>query len=116
MQRRGLRVALVGDFNIALGEGDVHPRLKTEYPHGLARAEFTETFMPGLDVADVFREKVPGQEGVQLVREGEAARCGLREGALRVGRGVWWRTWWIWLTWKIPRRELTATTLCSDLR
>ncbi len=36
-----LRGVLVGDFNISLGQRDCHPRLRTEYPHGLARSEFT---------------------------------------------------------------------------
>ncbi|PIL37138.1 hypothetical protein GSI_00830 [Ganoderma sinense ZZ0214-1] len=59
LQRQGLRVVLVGDFNVSLGERDCRPRLRTEYPHGLARSEFTEGFMPEVGVADVFREKYP---------------------------------------------------------
>ena len=48
-------VVLIGDFNIALAAEDCHPRLRTEYPHGLARSEFVEQFIPGADVVDVFR-------------------------------------------------------------
>ena len=59
LQRRGLRVVLVGDFNIALTEEDCHPRLRTEYPHGLARTEFREQFIAGANVVDVFRERHP---------------------------------------------------------
>ncbi|GJE87549.1 DNase I-like protein [Phanerochaete sordida] len=57
MQARGLRVVLVGDFNISLTAKDCFPRLRTEYPHALARKEFNETFIPGANVVDVFREK-----------------------------------------------------------
>ena len=55
MQARGLRLVLVGDFNISLTELDCIPRLRTEYPHSLARREFTDTFIPVLDVVDVYR-------------------------------------------------------------
>lgn len=55
MQARGLRLVLVGDFNISLTERDCIPRLRTEYPHSLARKEFTDTFIPALDVVDVYR-------------------------------------------------------------
>ncbi|KAH9951597.1 hypothetical protein B0H21DRAFT_684345 [Amylocystis lapponica] len=56
MQARGLLLVLIGDFNISLDERDCVPRLRTEYPHGLARKEFKELFIPGLDVVDVYRE------------------------------------------------------------
>lgn len=59
LQQRGLRVVLIGDFNISLGKRDCHPRLRTEYPHGLARSEFREQFFPGVGVVDVFRELHP---------------------------------------------------------
>ena len=55
MQARGLRVVLIGDFNIALAEPDSHPRLRMEHPHALARKEFNEEFIPGANVVDVFR-------------------------------------------------------------
>ena len=50
LKQRGLRVVLIGDFNISLGKRDCHPRLRTEYPHGLARSEFREQFFPGVGV------------------------------------------------------------------
>ena len=56
LQCRKLRVVLVGNFKVSLGRRDCHPRLRTQYPHGLARAEFTGQFMPGVDMVDVFRE------------------------------------------------------------
>ncbi|KAI0677610.1 hypothetical protein C8Q78DRAFT_961708 [Trametes maxima] len=59
LRARGLRIVLIGDFNIALAKADCFPRLRTEYPHGLARKEFKEQFIPGLDVVDVFRELCP---------------------------------------------------------
>lgn len=55
MQARGLRLVLVGDFNISLTERDCVPRLRTEYPHSLARKEFTDMFIPVLNLKDVFR-------------------------------------------------------------
>lgn len=55
MQVRGLRLVLVGDFNISLTKRDCVPRLRTEYPHSLARKEFKDTFIPVLDVVDVYR-------------------------------------------------------------
>lgn len=56
MQARGLRIVLIGDFNISLVERDCYPRLRTEYPHVLARKEFNEVFIPGANVVDIFRE------------------------------------------------------------
>ncbi|KAH9938163.1 uncharacterized protein B0H18DRAFT_949598 [Fomitopsis serialis] len=55
MQVRGLRLVLVGDFNISLTKRDCVPRLRTEYPHSLARKEFMDNFIAGLDVVDVYR-------------------------------------------------------------
>lgn len=55
MQARGLRLVLIGDFNISLAHPDCVPRLRTEYPHSLARKEFNEEFIPALDVVDVYR-------------------------------------------------------------
>lgn len=57
MQARDLRLVLIGDFNISLTEQDCYPRLRTEYPHGLARKEFREQFIPTLDVVDIFRDR-----------------------------------------------------------
>ncbi|TFK89818.1 hypothetical protein K466DRAFT_544538 [Polyporus arcularius HHB13444] len=59
LQKRGLRVVLIGDFNISLTDMDCHPRLRTEYPHGFARLEFIEQFFPGVGVLDIFRELHP---------------------------------------------------------
>ncbi|CCM01599.1 uncharacterized protein FIBRA_03659 [Fibroporia radiculosa] len=55
MQARGLRLVLIGDFNISLTKRDCVPRLRTEYPHSLARKEFQEGFIPSLDLVDVYR-------------------------------------------------------------
>lgn len=59
LQSRGLRVVLIGDFNISLAKMDCRPRLRTEFPHGLARREFKEQFIPTAQVVDVFREVHP---------------------------------------------------------
>ncbi|KAI0092842.1 Endonuclease/exonuclease/phosphatase [Irpex rosettiformis] len=56
MQKRGLRLVLIGDFNISLTALDCYPRLRMEYPHMLARKEFNEKFIPGANVVDIFRE------------------------------------------------------------
>ncbi|KZT12462.1 uncharacterized protein LAESUDRAFT_688987 [Laetiporus sulphureus 93-53] len=55
MQERGLRLVLTGDFNISLTKRDCVPRLRTEHPHSLARKEFNDEFIPGLDLVDVYR-------------------------------------------------------------
>lgn len=57
MRARGLRVILIGDFNISLTKRDCIPRLRTEYPHALARKEFNEQFIPQAAVVDIFRER-----------------------------------------------------------
>ena len=46
-------MVLIGDFNISLTKQDCLPRLRTEYPHSLARKEFNEKFIPGLKVVDI---------------------------------------------------------------
>ncbi|KAI0375626.1 DNase I-like protein [Pilatotrama ljubarskyi] len=71
MQQRGLRLVLIGDFNISLTKKDCYPRLRTEYPHGLARAEFREQFIPGLDVVDVFRELHPDTKAYSWFAKGK---------------------------------------------
>ncbi|KAI0750792.1 Endonuclease/exonuclease/phosphatase [Daedaleopsis nitida] len=71
MQQRGLRVVLIGDFNISLTNMDCHPRLRTEYPHGLARSEFREQFFPGVNVVDVFRELHPGLKAYSWFAKGK---------------------------------------------
>lgn len=59
LRARGLELVLVGDWNISRTKQDVTPRLRTEVPHRRARKEFNETFIPTLDVVDVFRELHP---------------------------------------------------------
>lgn len=49
MQAKGLRLILVGDFNISLTKLDCYPRLRTTFPHAQGRKEFIEHFMPGCD-------------------------------------------------------------------
>ncbi|TCD69669.1 hypothetical protein EIP91_006686 [Steccherinum ochraceum] len=56
IQAKGLRLVIVGDFNISLAEADCYPELRTGYPHAKAREEFTKTFIPGADVVDIYRE------------------------------------------------------------
>ncbi|KAI0081762.1 hypothetical protein K474DRAFT_1587184 [Panus rudis PR-1116 ss-1] len=55
MQARGLRLVLIGDFNISLTTRDCYPRLRTEEPHAKARKEFNEVFIPRAKVSDIFR-------------------------------------------------------------
>jgi exodeoxyribonuclease-3 len=50
-------VLLIGDFNISLTALDCYPRLRTEYPHNIARAQFNDEIIPGMGVLDVYREK-----------------------------------------------------------
>jgi exonuclease III len=56
---RGLRLALVGDWNVSRGALDVYPRLRTEAPHAAARAMLNDVFIPELELVDVFRELHP---------------------------------------------------------
>ena len=56
MQAKGLRLILIGDFNISLTNLDCYPRLRTAYPHAKARKEFNEDFIPGANVVDIYRE------------------------------------------------------------
>ncbi|KAI9001023.1 Endonuclease/exonuclease/phosphatase [Trametes punicea] len=71
MQRRGLRLVLIGDFNISLTKQDCYPRLRTEYPHGLARQEFREQFIPRLNVVDIFRELHPNKKAYSWFAKGK---------------------------------------------
>jgi len=59
MKERGFELVLAGDWNISRTKLDVTPRLRTEAPHAKARKQLNETFMPTLDVVDVFRELHP---------------------------------------------------------
>jgi exodeoxyribonuclease III len=52
---RGLKLVLVGDWNVSRSAVDTHPRLRTEEPHRAARAMLNDAFMPALEVEDAFR-------------------------------------------------------------
>lgn len=52
-------LVLLGDWNVSQHAEDTYPRLRTELPHSLARAMFNETFLPALDVVDVYRALHP---------------------------------------------------------
>lgn len=52
---RGLKLILLGDWNVSRTQLDVYPRLRKEIPHATARAMLNEVFMPALAVEDVFR-------------------------------------------------------------
>lgn len=71
IQARGLRLVLIGDFNISLAEPDCYPRLRTEYPHTLARKEFNEKFIPGANVVDVFRHIHGDKHGFSWFAKGK---------------------------------------------
>lgn len=55
----GRELVLLGDWNVSRSALDTFPRLRTEPPHALARKLFNESFLPALDLADVFRELHP---------------------------------------------------------
>jgi exodeoxyribonuclease-3 len=55
----GRPLVLTGDWNVTRTKLDTFPRLRTEEPHALARAQLNDAFMPGLDVVDVWRELHP---------------------------------------------------------
>lgn len=55
LSARTENIVLVGDFNISLTVPDCHPRLRTEYPHNIARKAMNEEIMPGMGVVDYFR-------------------------------------------------------------
>jgi exodeoxyribonuclease III len=59
LSERGLRLLLIGDWNVSRSVQDVHPRLRSEAPHARARAMFNDQFMPQLDLVDAFRELHP---------------------------------------------------------
>jgi exodeoxyribonuclease-3 len=56
---RGMRLVLVGDWNISRTAIDTHPRLRTEEPHATARRELNELIIPRLGVVDAFRALHP---------------------------------------------------------
>ena len=59
LQRAGLELVLIGDWNVSRTRLDTFPRLRTEPPHALARAEFNDAFMPRLGLVDAFRALHP---------------------------------------------------------
>ncbi|HEY2396800.1 MAG TPA: exodeoxyribonuclease III [Rudaea sp.] len=61
LRASGLRLVLVGDWNISRTRLDTWPRLRTQEPHATARAEFNDRFIPGLDLVDAFRELHPAE-------------------------------------------------------
>jgi len=56
---RGLRLVLIGDWNISRERIDAVPRLRTWGPHAQARAQLNDRIMPALDLVDVFRARHP---------------------------------------------------------
>jgi exodeoxyribonuclease-3 len=61
LQRQGLRLVAIGDWNVSRTALDTTPRLRKEEPHATARRRFNEEFVAGLDLVDVFRERHPGR-------------------------------------------------------
>ncbi|KAI9845900.1 MAG: hypothetical protein M1837_004436 [Sclerophora amabilis] len=56
MEKRGFKVVLAGDFNIARSALDAHPFLRTSSQHASNRADFNEKFISGgLKAVDTFR-------------------------------------------------------------
>lgn len=60
LRAAGRELVLLGDWNVSRSALDTFPRLRTEPPHALARKLFNESFVPALDLVDVFRELHPG--------------------------------------------------------
>ncbi|TCD60208.1 hypothetical protein EIP91_010544 [Steccherinum ochraceum] len=71
MQKRRLKIVLVGDFNISLTKADCYPRLRMAFPHAKARKEFNEEFMPGLDLVDAYRELHGDRKGFSWFAKGK---------------------------------------------
>ncbi|WP_156041255.1 exodeoxyribonuclease III [Chondromyces apiculatus] len=55
----GVELVLTGDWNVSRTKNDTFPRLRTEEPHALARAQLNEVFMPTLGAVDIFRHLHP---------------------------------------------------------
>lgn len=64
---------VIGDFNVSGSKLDVHPRLRTEEPHGLARRELNER-IEELGFVDVFRALHPTAKKYTWFARGAAAR------------------------------------------
>jgi exodeoxyribonuclease-3 len=56
--RREGGVILAGDWNVSRSAHDTHPRLRTEEPHALARAEL-DAHMAAAGFVDIWRERHP---------------------------------------------------------
>lgn len=59
LRAHGLRLVLIGDWNVSRTRLDTTPRLRTEEPHATARRRFNEEFVDGLGLVDVFRARHP---------------------------------------------------------
>jgi len=59
LRAQGLRLLLIGDWNVSRTRLDTTPRLRTEEPHATARRRFNEEFVDGLGLVDVFRARHP---------------------------------------------------------
>ena len=59
LQDGGLRLVLIGDWNVSRARIDATPRLRSEEPHATARRRFNEEFIGGLDLVDILRERNP---------------------------------------------------------
>lgn len=59
LQGSGLRLVLIGDWNVSRARIDATPRLRSEEPHATARRRFNEEFVGGLDLVDILRERNP---------------------------------------------------------
>jgi exodeoxyribonuclease-3 len=79
LRARGLRLVLLGDWNVSRTRHDTWPRLRTEEPHATARAEFNERFMPSLDLHDIFRTLHP--DARQYTWFNRRAHCGQLDAA-----------------------------------
>jgi exodeoxyribonuclease III len=80
LRERGRALVLIGDWNVSRSKLDTYPRLRTEPPHALARAQLNEELMPALDVVDVYRERHPAQRAYTWFSR-SAARYGRLDAA-----------------------------------
>ena len=75
---RGLAIVMIGDWNVARTRDDVHPRLRTEEPHVVARDELDHKFLRELGLVDAYRELHPDERAYTWFDPGartlEAAR------------------------------------------
>ncbi|EJT97447.1 hypothetical protein DACRYDRAFT_25181 [Dacryopinax primogenitus] len=71
MRALGLRLVLIGDFNISLAKVDCYPCLRMQYPHALARKQFNEVFIPQAKVVDVYRAFYGSQKAYSWFAKGK---------------------------------------------